>query len=127
MQISFSLFQAYRLKKCPPPPAVENAEVIYEDEDFHIGKNLRSHGDGIPEESSKASEWHIFKILSCIREPKKVRPTVQPSLDFLGSLIGAWSLTSDGCEQGGNINSRTTTGSQVITSILQTNVCKANG
>lgn len=36
----FLLFQAYRLKKCPPPPAVENAEVIYEDEDFHIGKNL---------------------------------------------------------------------------------------
>lgn len=36
----FLLFQAYRLKKCPPPPAVENAEVIYEDEDFHIGKKL---------------------------------------------------------------------------------------
>lgn len=33
------LFSAYRLKKCPPPPAVENAEVIYEDEDFKIGKN----------------------------------------------------------------------------------------
>ncbi|XP_070827197.1 CUB and sushi domain-containing protein 1a isoform X2 [Chaetodon trifascialis] len=30
-------FHAYRLKKCPPPPAVENAEVIYEDEDFQIG------------------------------------------------------------------------------------------
>uniref|UniRef100_A0A3Q2QXN5 CUB and Sushi multiple domains 1 n=1 Tax=Fundulus heteroclitus TaxID=8078 RepID=A0A3Q2QXN5_FUNHE len=30
-------FHAYRLKKCPPPPIVENAEVIYEDEDFHIG------------------------------------------------------------------------------------------
>ncbi|XP_027870781.1 CUB and sushi domain-containing protein 1 isoform X4 [Xiphophorus couchianus] len=30
-------FHAYRLKKCPPPPTVENAEMIYEDEDFHIG------------------------------------------------------------------------------------------
>ncbi|XP_030270316.1 CUB and sushi domain-containing protein 1-like isoform X1 [Sparus aurata] len=30
-------FHAYRLKKCPPPPAVENAEVIFEDEDFKIG------------------------------------------------------------------------------------------
>lgn len=30
---------AYRLKKCPPPPAVENAEIIYEDEDFQIGNN----------------------------------------------------------------------------------------
>lgn len=35
---TLSPFEAYRLKKCPPPPAVENAEVIYEDEDFHIGK-----------------------------------------------------------------------------------------
>uniref|UniRef100_A0A3P8W7T0 CUB and Sushi multiple domains 1 n=1 Tax=Cynoglossus semilaevis TaxID=244447 RepID=A0A3P8W7T0_CYNSE len=30
-------FHAYRLKKCSPPPTVENAEVIYEDEDFQIG------------------------------------------------------------------------------------------
>uniref|UniRef100_A0A8C5D1X9 CUB and Sushi multiple domains 1 n=1 Tax=Gouania willdenowi TaxID=441366 RepID=A0A8C5D1X9_GOUWI len=30
-------FHAYRLKKCPPPPVVDNAEVIYEDEDFLIG------------------------------------------------------------------------------------------
>ncbi|XP_023137520.2 CUB and sushi domain-containing protein 1-like [Amphiprion ocellaris] len=30
-------FHAYRLKKCSPPPVVENAEVIYEDEDFQIG------------------------------------------------------------------------------------------
>lgn len=54
--ISFSLFQAYRLKKCLPPPAVENGEVIYEDEDFHIGKNLRSHGNCISKESPNASE-----------------------------------------------------------------------
>lgn len=35
----FFLFfsSAYRLKKCPPPPVVENAEMIYEDEDFQIG------------------------------------------------------------------------------------------
>lgn len=51
---SFSLSPAYRLKKCPPPPAVENAEAIYEDEDFHIGKNL--HSSGFSNESSKASE-----------------------------------------------------------------------
>lgn len=30
---------AYRLKKCPLPPIVENAEMIYEDEDFHIGSS----------------------------------------------------------------------------------------
>uniref|UniRef100_A0AAV2LT87 CUB and Sushi multiple domains 1 n=1 Tax=Knipowitschia caucasica TaxID=637954 RepID=A0AAV2LT87_KNICA len=30
-------FHAYRLKKCPTPPVVENAEVIFEDEDFQIG------------------------------------------------------------------------------------------
>nr|XP_043886771.1 CUB and sushi domain-containing protein 1-like [Solea senegalensis] len=30
-------FHAYRLKKCPPPPVVDNAEVISEDEDFQIG------------------------------------------------------------------------------------------
>uniref|UniRef100_A0A8D3D8R2 CUB and Sushi multiple domains 1 n=1 Tax=Scophthalmus maximus TaxID=52904 RepID=A0A8D3D8R2_SCOMX len=30
-------FHAYRLKKCPSPPVVENAELIYEDEDFQIG------------------------------------------------------------------------------------------
>lgn len=37
--IFLHLSPAYRLKKCPPPPAVENAEVIYEDEDFRIGNN----------------------------------------------------------------------------------------
>lgn len=35
----FPLSLAYRLKKCPPPPVVENAEVIFEDEDFQIGNN----------------------------------------------------------------------------------------
>uniref|UniRef100_A0A3Q3JM08 CUB and Sushi multiple domains 1 n=1 Tax=Monopterus albus TaxID=43700 RepID=A0A3Q3JM08_MONAL len=30
-------FHAYRLKKCLPPPVVENAEMIYENEDFQIG------------------------------------------------------------------------------------------
>uniref|UniRef100_A0A672FLN5 CUB and Sushi multiple domains 1 n=1 Tax=Salarias fasciatus TaxID=181472 RepID=A0A672FLN5_SALFA len=30
-------FHAYRLKKCSTPPVVDNAEVIYEDEDFQIG------------------------------------------------------------------------------------------
>uniref|UniRef100_A0A3Q3NCL8 CUB and Sushi multiple domains 1 n=1 Tax=Mastacembelus armatus TaxID=205130 RepID=A0A3Q3NCL8_9TELE len=30
-------FHAYRLKKCLPPHVVENAEVIYEDENFQIG------------------------------------------------------------------------------------------
>ncbi|CAG5854549.1 unnamed protein product [Menidia menidia] len=30
-------FHAYRLKKCPYPPAVENANMIYEDENFYIG------------------------------------------------------------------------------------------
>lgn len=33
---------AYRLKKCPPPPDVENAELFYEDEDFQIGNILLS-------------------------------------------------------------------------------------
>lgn len=28
---------AYRLKKCPAPPVVENAELFYEDKDFQIG------------------------------------------------------------------------------------------
>lgn len=37
--IFLHLSPAYRLKKCPPPPVVENAEVIYEDEDFQIGNN----------------------------------------------------------------------------------------
>lgn len=31
---------AYRLKKCPSPPDVENAEVSYEDEDFQIGNDV---------------------------------------------------------------------------------------
>ncbi|XP_037549410.1 CUB and sushi domain-containing protein 1 [Nematolebias whitei] len=30
-------FHAYRLKRCPHPPVVENAELIHEDEDFLIG------------------------------------------------------------------------------------------
>ena len=34
----FVPFPAYRLKKCPVPPGVENAEMIYEDENFQIGK-----------------------------------------------------------------------------------------
>lgn len=34
------LSPAYRLKKCPPPPVVENAELIYEDEDFQIGNSF---------------------------------------------------------------------------------------
>ncbi|XP_047218456.1 CUB and sushi domain-containing protein 1-like [Girardinichthys multiradiatus] len=36
-------FHAYRLKKCPPPPIVENAEMINEDEDFHIGDIVKYH------------------------------------------------------------------------------------
>ncbi|KAF3832537.1 hypothetical protein F7725_026202 [Dissostichus mawsoni] len=34
-------YHAYRLKKCPAPPVVENSEVIYEDEDFQIGDIVR--------------------------------------------------------------------------------------
>ncbi|KAM4592287.1 CUB and sushi domain-containing protein 1-like [Odontesthes bonariensis] len=34
-------FHAYRLRKCSPPPAVENAEIIYEDENFHIGDTVK--------------------------------------------------------------------------------------
>ncbi|KAM6977905.1 CUB and sushi domain-containing protein 1-like [Aplochiton taeniatus] len=30
-------FHAYRLKKCPPPPTVDNAQLIYEDKDYEIG------------------------------------------------------------------------------------------
>nr|XP_057944796.1 CUB and sushi domain-containing protein 1-like isoform X2 [Doryrhamphus excisus] len=30
-------FHAYRLKKCPAPPVVNNTDIIYEDEDFLIG------------------------------------------------------------------------------------------
>uniref|UniRef100_A0A6Q2YHZ2 CUB and Sushi multiple domains 1 n=1 Tax=Esox lucius TaxID=8010 RepID=A0A6Q2YHZ2_ESOLU len=30
-------FHAYRLKKCPPPPTVEDAEIVYEDQDYEIG------------------------------------------------------------------------------------------
>ncbi|XP_062852030.1 CUB and sushi domain-containing protein 1-like [Trichomycterus rosablanca] len=30
-------FHAYRLKKCPPPLAVEEAEILYEDGDYEIG------------------------------------------------------------------------------------------
>uniref|UniRef100_A0A8C6KSQ2 CUB and Sushi multiple domains 1 n=1 Tax=Nothobranchius furzeri TaxID=105023 RepID=A0A8C6KSQ2_NOTFU len=30
-------FHAYRLKRCPIPPVVDNAELVYEDEDFLIG------------------------------------------------------------------------------------------
>ncbi|XP_054992155.1 CUB and sushi domain-containing protein 1 isoform X1 [Sorex araneus] len=30
-------FQAFQLKKCPPPPAVPRAEMLTEDEDFEIG------------------------------------------------------------------------------------------
>lgn len=102
--ISFSLFQAYRLKKCLPPPAVENGEVIYEDEDFHIGKNLRSHGNCISKESPNASEWQINKVMGCISEPKKVRQTVQPSTGLFGftdrGLISAfWWLWTEGRHQ----------------------------
>ncbi|XP_026879255.2 CUB and sushi domain-containing protein 1 [Electrophorus electricus] len=34
-------FHAYRLKKCPPPPIVEEAEILYEDEDYEIGDTVR--------------------------------------------------------------------------------------
>ncbi|XP_049337518.1 CUB and sushi domain-containing protein 1 isoform X2 [Astyanax mexicanus] len=34
-------FHAYRLKKCPPPPSVEEAEILYEDEDYEIGDVVR--------------------------------------------------------------------------------------
>ncbi|XP_073776667.1 CUB and sushi domain-containing protein 1 [Danio rerio] len=30
-------FHAYRLKKCPPPPVVEQAEILFEDQDYEIG------------------------------------------------------------------------------------------
>lgn len=30
-------YPAYRLKKCPTPSFVENAELFYEDKDFQIG------------------------------------------------------------------------------------------
>lgn len=28
---------AYRLKKCPHPPTVEQAEILFEDQDYEIG------------------------------------------------------------------------------------------
>uniref|UniRef100_A0A8C8DH19 CUB and Sushi multiple domains 1 n=1 Tax=Oryzias sinensis TaxID=183150 RepID=A0A8C8DH19_9TELE len=34
-------FHAYRLKKCAPPPVVDNTEVIFENEDFHIGEIVK--------------------------------------------------------------------------------------
>uniref|UniRef100_A0A3P9H2P8 CUB and Sushi multiple domains 1 n=1 Tax=Oryzias latipes TaxID=8090 RepID=A0A3P9H2P8_ORYLA len=34
-------FHAYRLKKCSPPPVVDNTEVIFENEDFHIGEIVK--------------------------------------------------------------------------------------
>lgn len=33
----FSL--GYGLKKCPPPPMVEQAEILFEDQDYEIGMN----------------------------------------------------------------------------------------
>ncbi|CAL8403736.1 unnamed protein product, partial [Boreogadus saida] len=36
-------FHAYRLKKCPVPPGVENAEMIYEDDNFQIGDVVKYH------------------------------------------------------------------------------------
>lgn len=38
-RISFFIFLAYRLKKCPPPPMVEQAEILLEDQDYEIGMN----------------------------------------------------------------------------------------
>ncbi|KAA0717588.1 CUB and sushi domain-containing protein 1 [Triplophysa tibetana] len=34
-------FHAYRLKKCPPPPSVEQAEILFEDQDYEIGDIVR--------------------------------------------------------------------------------------
>uniref|UniRef100_A0A673IHF6 CUB and Sushi multiple domains 1 n=1 Tax=Sinocyclocheilus rhinocerous TaxID=307959 RepID=A0A673IHF6_9TELE len=34
-------FHAYRLKKCPPPPTVEQAEILFEDQDYEIGDIVR--------------------------------------------------------------------------------------
>ncbi|XP_045432188.1 CUB and sushi domain-containing protein 1 isoform X1 [Pipistrellus kuhlii] len=34
-------FHAFQLKKCPPPPAVPQAELLREDEDFEIGDSVR--------------------------------------------------------------------------------------
>ncbi|XP_036106445.1 CUB and sushi domain-containing protein 1 [Molossus molossus] len=36
-------FHAFQLKKCPPPPAVPQAEMLSEDEDFEIGDVVRYH------------------------------------------------------------------------------------
>lgn len=33
----FPFFPAYPLKKCSPPPAVDEAEILYEDGDYEIG------------------------------------------------------------------------------------------
>ncbi|XP_060780908.1 CUB and sushi domain-containing protein 1a [Neoarius graeffei] len=34
-------FHAYPLKKCSPPPAVDEAEILYEDRDYEIGDTVR--------------------------------------------------------------------------------------
>uniref|UniRef100_A0A8C1ZS09 CUB and Sushi multiple domains 1 n=1 Tax=Cyprinus carpio TaxID=7962 RepID=A0A8C1ZS09_CYPCA len=34
-------FHAYRLKKCPPPPTAEQAEILFEDQDYEIGDIVR--------------------------------------------------------------------------------------
>uniref|UniRef100_A0A671PAP2 CUB and sushi domain-containing protein 1-like n=1 Tax=Sinocyclocheilus anshuiensis TaxID=1608454 RepID=A0A671PAP2_9TELE len=34
-------FHAYGLKRCPPPPTVEQAEVLFEDQDYEIGDIVR--------------------------------------------------------------------------------------
>ncbi|XP_046885306.1 CUB and sushi domain-containing protein 1-like [Hypomesus transpacificus] len=36
-------FHAYRLKKCPPPPLVEQSEMMYEDDDYEIGDIVSYH------------------------------------------------------------------------------------
>lgn len=46
----FPLVSAYPLKKCAPPPAVDEAEILYEDGDYEIGTSLNNpilDGDAI--------------------------------------------------------------------------------
>ncbi len=35
--LNFISSLAYRLKKCPHPPTVEQAEILFEDQDYEIG------------------------------------------------------------------------------------------
>jgi len=80
-KLLFFISVAYRLKKCPPPPMVEQAEILFEDQDYEIGMNSKA----ICERITKTCCKKYWKILLTDHAGDIVRYRCFPGFTLIGS------------------------------------------